>query len=162
MLFRSILAYLIEHGADATINKQPTPLMCAVLNGHIDAAKFLLNHNADINAQNPLTLAIMIKDRAAVDFLLAHGADVNNSYIQTPLCAAIKNSNVALDLIQQLVRAGADVNKGEPLGAAIEMNRPDIVSLILDCIELDVTDVRHLNIACKKNKIGRASCRERV
>ncbi|OCL10697.1 hypothetical protein AOQ84DRAFT_374677 [Glonium stellatum] len=62
-----------------------TPLWAAIENGHLNIAKFLLSHGANVAGsginQSLLTVAIKNRNRAAVELLLAYGATPSKEYI---------------------------------------------------------------------------------
>ena len=117
--FHQLIAFLVvecSQDVDAMdSNHQWTPLHVASRAGHVEFARVLVGHGADVNAQGqykstPLHLA---SQRGHVDFawlLVEHGADVDSQDdIQcTPLHLALKCGHV--DLARVLVELGADVN----------------------------------------------------
>ncbi|XP_075907125.1 B-cell lymphoma 3 protein [Nelusetta ayraudi] len=91
-----------------------SPLHLAVLRGHIDLAKMLLDAGADINAtdiksgQSPLMHAVECNNPDMVHFLIENGCDVNSqSYSgNTPLHNACGRGQV--DTVRLLLKSGAD------------------------------------------------------
>ncbi|MHB9146957.1 MAG: ankyrin repeat domain-containing protein [Candidatus Amoebophilus sp.] len=82
---------------DHIVNKKTdvsgdSPLHIAVLMGDIEEVKSLLEHGADVHAQNkngstPLHVAAWFNKLEVAKFLLEQGADIHvtNAYGQTPL-----------------------------------------------------------------------------
>ena len=79
--FADLVALLLDRGAD--VNKQrhsgTTALFSAAQNGHLEAARVLLEHKADTELCDqggaPLLIASYAGKLAIVRLLLAHGAD---------------------------------------------------------------------------------------
>lgn len=74
-----------------------TALHEAVLNGHTECVRILLDHGADVNIQNadgntPLYLAVRRRHVECIKLLLAYGADVNieNNNNVTPVHVAMR------------------------------------------------------------------------
>jgi ankyrin repeat protein len=121
-----------------------TPLHSSILGGHIDAAKLLLAHGADVNAPDtysvrPLHVASRHGHLDAAKWLLDHGADVNARRVdgQTALhSAALKGHlDVARMLLEHNADVGArDVEGSTPLSLALEGvdGGLDVVRLLLD------------------------------
>jgi ankyrin repeat protein len=91
------------------------PLHLAVFFGHPDAARFLLERRADVNAVAhnemrvmPLHSAVAGRNHAACELLIAHGADVNARQHEgwTPLHGAAEHGDERL--VDMLLAAGAD------------------------------------------------------
>src|SRR5690242_7277516 len=83
-----------------------TPLMYAAREGHIDAAKALIDAGADVNAADknvitPLFMAISNNHIEMARFLIDRGANINavDWYGRTPLFAAIEMRNVDLHYV---------------------------------------------------------------
>jgi hypothetical protein len=92
-----------------------TPLMWAARGGHIDAARWLLAHGADVDACSPYGPALVhaaTSDGSTpmIRFLLEHGADPNCHAMRgrTALVCAAEFGNA--ESVKLLIRAGADVN----------------------------------------------------
>ncbi|XP_054477801.1 B-cell lymphoma 3 protein homolog [Anoplopoma fimbria] len=91
-----------------------SPLHLAVLRGHIDLARMLLDAGADINAmdiksgQSPLMHAVESNNADMVHFLIERGCDVNSqSYSRnTALHSACGRGQV--DTVRLLLKSGAD------------------------------------------------------
>ncbi|HEY4340706.1 MAG TPA: ankyrin repeat domain-containing protein [Steroidobacteraceae bacterium] len=109
-----------------------TPLLYAARHDHVEVAKRLIAAGADVNAREangvwPLLMAISNDNMAAAHYLLEHGSNVNGQdwYGRSPLWEAVNVRNLyvhnatfkngidrapVLDLIRDLLAAGADVN----------------------------------------------------
>jgi ankyrin repeat protein len=97
---------LPEQGIRAPIPGAMTPLMYAAREGHIDAAKLLIEAGADVNEVdkndiNPLLMAISNNHIDMARFLIDRGANINavDSYGRTPLFAAIEMRDVDLHYV---------------------------------------------------------------
>lgn len=121
-----------EHGMRAPIPGALTPLLYAAREGAAEIAQMLIDAGADIeqtdaNGTTPLLAAVINNHIATARVLIEAGADVNavDWYGQTPLWAAVDVRNLdvpgptrdngvdraaVLDLIEQLLGRGADVN----------------------------------------------------
>lgn len=108
---------LIDNHADLEERNDEgyTPLMEAAREGHEEMVALLLFHDADINAitdetqETALTLACCGGCYEVAKFLLEAGADPNLGNASTPLMEAAQEGH--LELVQLLIKAGADVNK---------------------------------------------------
>ncbi len=97
---------LPDQGYRAPIPGDMTPLMYAAREGHLDAAKALLDAGADVNAVDknaigPLFMAIGNNHMDMAHLLIDHGANINavDWYGRTPLFAAIEMRNVDLHYV---------------------------------------------------------------
>lgn len=115
-------------GQDDVINQADsagqTLLHLAVEEGDVSLVRLLLEHKADANkatndGSTPLHYIAFLEGEHALtgqevsrltDLLIQHNADVNkrDHSGETPLMGAVQTSNIAL--INQLIKAGADVN----------------------------------------------------
>jgi ankyrin repeat protein len=100
-----------------------TPLLIAVVRGHTEVVKVLLQFQGVLETMNEHFVKTDAKKRTAfqlaadrsqtelIETMIEKGADVNrkDASLQTPLLSAIENGN--LDLVRLLVKAGADLNK---------------------------------------------------
>ena len=135
----ALVQSLIEAGADANAlgqkrKRSQFALQAAVKRGNIDNIRMLLEAQADANASTydvplkPLVLAVGEDRRDIVRLLLAHGASVNltssaKSHATTALGHALKRFVPNEDIVEDLIAAGADVNResgihGLPLSIA--------------------------------------------
>lgn len=102
-----------------------TPLILAILNGHVDSAKVLLNEGADVNAKmetsmlgetvctyTPLSAAVTEKGFGEVVKMLIHkGADVNVKRCGHGYSVLHEvSSNGDPDIVKLLIDKGANVN----------------------------------------------------
>ena len=109
----------LTDGADAneTDAFEMTPLMIAAGAGRAKAVELLLNHGASIDASADLSGTALM--RAASDgntdvvrILLKRGASVNNlnRFGESALVRAIECGDAPVEIVQMLLRAGADPN----------------------------------------------------
>ena len=112
---------LIEHGAEVDRWDTPrssTPLIIAVANGRIDAARLLLEAGADPNVmgegtETPLLMAVGERSYQLVKLLLEFGAaqEIDHYGGDTGMTAlGIATSQLDLELVKLLLEAGADVD----------------------------------------------------
>jgi len=118
-----------------------TALFMAVEKGHIDIARLLLGHNADVNAthrggSNPLHLAVQGNSHQMIELLLQSGCDVNatNALGETALFAAAGKGD--LKTVELLLKYRADTNIAKhtgstPLFIAAQNNHPQIAAMLL-------------------------------
>jgi ankyrin repeat protein len=132
-----VVELLYEHGADVRVpcNKKWTLLHLASLFGSVDAARWLLNHGADANAQtfrhdggwSPLLLAAWSKRPEIVQMLLEHHTDIHarnaRGEVALHLAACYWNWLVDphyqfnLNILRLLLDHGADVNTKDNEGS---------------------------------------------
>uniref|UniRef100_A0A8C0HH17 Ankyrin repeat domain-containing protein 7 n=1 Tax=Buteo japonicus TaxID=224669 RepID=A0A8C0HH17_9AVES len=120
------VAVLLQHGADPNLADADgnTALHLAVISPNISVAGLLLDHNANIDAQNkgctPLILAVSEHHEEVVEFLLKKGADVHarDQCERTPLMTAASGGE--LNLIKVLLQYGADVSHKDTNGWTAE------------------------------------------
>jgi ankyrin repeat protein len=96
-------------------NYQRSPLMCAVINNGVSAAKKLIDYGAeldtqDINGWTPLICAVVQGHKELVELLIARGADVNKPDLTggTPLAFSIANGR--REITQLLIAHGAKLS----------------------------------------------------
>jgi ankyrin repeat protein len=136
---------------NSTDGQGSSPLHIAIRRRHVEIARLLIEHGADVNAttrkgSTPLALALGGIDPANdplefVSVLLANGADINiqGSQGRTPLEVAMVRYK-SVELLKMLIRYGADVNAGVErdggpgwlLCCAAQKGIPEIVSLLLE------------------------------
>jgi len=121
--------------------RKSTPLHEAVLNKHIDVAKFLLDKGAEIDARDEdgeTALGVAADDGNVriARLLVSRGANINvkNSCGDTPLTEASEEGN--LDVVKLLISSGANINSLDehgytPLHRAAEKGRKEIVEFLV-------------------------------
>ena len=118
-----------------------TPLMYAAETGSLDAMRVLIDHGADVNAQNGFgSTALMwsVSDPAKVRLLLAHGADVNLTARTGRTALIIAGfTNPSAEVVRLLLAKGAKVDVMDrrhvtPLNAATFGDDTATVRLLLD------------------------------
>jgi ankyrin repeat protein len=139
---------LLAHGADinAETNDGHTALSLAAKRGYIEAANLLIENGANVNypgskRRYPLIAAATEGKRSMVEFLLKAGADPNviDSYDQAAIHCVLycRDDKAAVEIINLLLDAGADVNKQSrsgqtPLHRAAGYHRPQQVLCLLN------------------------------
>ena len=119
-----------------------TPLLCAVSQGNADAASWLLEKGADVNAMTserytPLIVAADFGYEGICELLLRHGADINHRK-PSEVSALLEAVSGGHDrLVKLLVDHGSDVNfvgfnQKTALMWAARRGYPLIVELLLD------------------------------
>ena len=142
----SIVEFLvIEHSQDVHsrgFTDNATPLHLASKHGHVKAARMLLEHGADVTAQNkdgetPLHLASQKGQVEVARMLIERGADVTaqNKDGETPLHLASRKGQV--EVARMLIERGADVtaqNKdGEtPLHLALRKGQVEVARMLIE------------------------------
>jgi len=126
---RQTLELLLRQGGNVNANVgRYTVLMAAAYSGDLDAATWLVEHGADVNARSEagctaLNGAAVSGNAAIVKLLLDRGADPNVRYqepdsigdFQTPLMNAAWHGHV--ECLKLLLERGADANiQGGPFG----------------------------------------------
>lgn len=129
---RTVVAeLLIARGADVNQPGSPdhlmTPLLCAVHNRHVETARALLAHGADMTSATdygwtPLSMATHKGPPEMVQLLLDRGADVHHKDDRgwQPLHIALRANRLSDDerraIVEQLLAAHADPNALNPGG----------------------------------------------
>ena len=114
-----------------------TPIMCALINGHIETYQVLRNAGARLlNKDKSYALMLACKNNhvEATKILIDMGAQLYINY-DTPFNMAIENDNI--DIVDYLIQAGANFNDTDksgncPLLKACEKGNHKIVNLLLD------------------------------
>ena len=141
---KAMVEKLIEHGANPHLSAgyHGSILQAACLNGHKSIALMLLHdYKVDPNTQggfygNALQAASLKGDRSLVEGLVEAGACVSTpgGHFGSALMAAVSSGNK--DVIEYILET-ADVNLrssiyGTPLQRAADMNREDIIQLLIE------------------------------
>ena len=118
-----------------------TPLHSAIKGGQLEAAKVLLDHGADIEADvfsegRPLQLAVEMRDRAMVRLLLERGANANGKGRTQEAPPIVKARNDP-EMVKLLIEHGASVDGsdrfgGTPLIYAAASGNLRMVKMLLD------------------------------
>lgn len=144
------LKALLDQKSPVTDDRGETPLMYAAEVGSVEAMRLLLDHGADVNAQNAFgSTALMwsVSEPAKVRLLLDHGADVNiiaKSGRTALIIAAFTNPSA--EVVRLLLAKGAkvevmDARRVTPLNAATFGNDTSTVRLLLDAgADVDTPD----------------------
>lgn len=151
---------LLEEGApvdargfvrESGYDENETPLHKAVSNGHVECARLLISHGADVNARRardwtPLLLAAYISNMELCRLLLDNGADPNlGNGVWTPLKLACQRANA--ELVELLLERGADPNvvcgyiPKSAMGIALEEGYGWICDILVRYGALDETPV---------------------
>jgi ankyrin repeat protein len=138
---------LLSKGVKADVKLRITPLEAAAYGGHIDIVELLLAHEADLKAQNYISLlestlvaAIDGNQIDCVAFILNHVKEssrvLNNAHTphnNTMLGLAVLKGNHKI--VKILLEKGADINaisnNSTPLFTAVSLNDSTMVKLLL-------------------------------
>ena len=156
LYYASLLGYsgaveaLLEGGAktNESCGKHNYPLLAAVEGGHVDVARMLIEHRADLEARyiNKDPALVRAAQRGRIEIiamLIEEGANVNAQDRQgkTPLRSAIiyvrQNSEDYEQILRLLLQAGATIDIKDqqvwtPLHWAVRCDREPMVQLLLD------------------------------
>ncbi|OGW35658.1 MAG: hypothetical protein A2X58_14065 [Nitrospirae bacterium GWC2_56_14] len=139
---------LIRAGADVNMRDERgmTPLMYAAMYGSVEIVELLHKAGADINAvtslDNPLTIAIRMRNNDIVRYLVRAGAAVNGAAQGgvSSLAAAVEQGDA--EIISLILGAGADVKNKDGgqalLWAAREGQQEITASLIQKRVSLNI------------------------
>jgi ankyrin repeat protein len=139
----SVVEFLLNKGADidSKDKKGITPLICAVIEGHVDTVKLLLERGANLEAtfggNTVLMEAVIQNHEDIVIMLLQHGAvtEARNREGCTAVHIAAASSYVRV--VRSLLDAGAEIDAKDrrditPLMTAAVRNKLWMVSLLLE------------------------------
>jgi|GEM_PF-2365874 len=127
----SKVRYLLEKGVNVNARARPsmkgeissgvTALITASVRGHLDTVQVLLEHGADVNAQDntgstALILAACYGHADIVRALLDHGADPNVHKEGSTTALMYACSYCSVDMVRMLLDKGADVNAKGSMG----------------------------------------------
>ncbi|BFZ23455.1 hypothetical protein BsWGS_26494 [Bradybaena similaris] len=143
-----LIELLLKYNADVNTHSfHKSPLECALIHGHIDCARFLVNHGAKmdislaissiIEKQDPESMKILFQNynNEIVSCLLEDGKNGNSFLLK-----AVKCGN--LEIIEQILQAGVDVNIPQRSGATpIVESKNGAVALLLIRYGADVNHV---------------------
>jgi ankyrin repeat protein len=113
---------LLEYGADPNeVERNATPLTFACIHDRDDIASLLLSKGANPNPKDvalPISVSCLYGSFDCVELLIAKGANVNSMsrYSDTALMSACQGG--FSQLVEKLVRIGADLEIVNPNGAA--------------------------------------------
>ena len=130
----AVLAALAE-GADvnASSTSSDTALYYAVAGKHVEIARLLVAHHADVfNDGDALLKAVESGDVELVKLLLDSGADPNRAKNGSLFVRVVANGNTTI--IQLFLDAGADLSRfgGSALVAAVAKGNQPVVEALLD------------------------------
>ena len=144
----------LSEGADMDLldEEESTPLYHAVKAGKTEAARFLVDAGADVNAgfSPPLSVAVDADDIAMAEYLIAHGARVDLPQ-RSPLLEEASYSS-SVEMVELLIDKGDGINgMWRAWEGAIEEGRRDIWELLLrkgmDINSVDEDGVTPLGLA---------------
>jgi ankyrin repeat protein len=146
------LKALLGQGSGAAVadRRGITPLMYAAEAGSLDAMRLLVDHGAEVNAQNAFgSTALMwsASDPAKVRLLLDHGAQVNTAAKSGRTALIIAGfTNPSAEVVRLLLAKGANVDvmdqrRVTPLNAATFGNDTDTIRVLLEAgADIDTPD----------------------
>jgi len=118
-----------------------TPLVYAVLWGHLDVAEFLIDAGADIDGAGRALLIMAVRgqlaDPAMVKLLIDSGADVSRKYRDGATALHWAACREKPDIAEVLIKSGADVNATSDIGStplhnAALTGRRETAELLID------------------------------
>ncbi|MBO7090483.1 MAG: ankyrin repeat domain-containing protein [Victivallales bacterium] len=171
-----IVRLLIEH--DAKLNKVKPTLFVEQYHLRLDETmmKYLLKNGADVNEQNrsypwsnaPTPIYRFLgspENFPLLELLLAAGADVNfhENKAQTPLRYLMENDRpIYFAVLKSLLAHGADVNIDMPIAKAVQTNKYDVASVILDNCKSLAANREHAEAICKAIADGKQEIAEKM
>jgi ankyrin repeat protein/CHAT domain-containing protein len=139
-----MVKYLVTSGARSDVlAKVPkaSAIMAAIENNHIDIVKYLMDNNRDDMASDgwfPLGVAAGEGNLEMVKYLLGNGIQLNSSAGENESALMIAVQTGHYDVADYLLKQGIDANyakefdEQKALMIAADINRPDLVQLLLD------------------------------
>ena len=119
-----------------------SPLYVACWNGHLEAVRVLLEHNANCRTAMkdggaPLLAASQNGSCDIVRLLLDHSADIGQALTDGSTSLFLASQNGHLDVVRILLERNADVDQANtdgisPLSVAQQNNHDDVARLLLD------------------------------
>ncbi|BFZ23457.1 hypothetical protein BsWGS_26496 [Bradybaena similaris] len=143
-----LIELLLKCNADVnTHSYHNSPLQCALIHGHIDCARCLVNHGAKMDISLAISGLMEKQDPEYMKFLLQNYEYEIISYLlkdnkngNSFLLKAVKCGN--LEIIEQILQAGVDVNIPQQSGATpIVESKNGAVALLLIRYGADVNHV---------------------
>jgi len=152
---KTIVKYLVEHGADVNRKCSPwydTPFVASCRLGHEDIVKYLIMHGADFKKDAPLVAACKSGNENLVKYLIELGVDVNqlNKNGQTPLSISCKYGYE--NVVKYLVKHGANILRDKLLIAACKSGNENLVKYLVE-LGIDINQINEyhqtpLSISC--------------
>ena len=138
----TIVEFILDKGADpnARDNFNLTPLLRAVMEGHVEMARFLISKSADIEAtfegNTALIEATLQNNNELVKLLIDSGAFIEAKTKDGHTALHVAATNAYVKIVQTLYSAGAEVNTRDqkqmtPLMSAALSNKYWMVKLLL-------------------------------
>lgn len=138
----TVVEHILDKGADpnARDNFNLTPLLRAVMEGHVEMARLLIRKGADIEAtyegNTPLIEATLQKNNELVKLLIEHGAYMEAKTKDGHTAIHVAATNAYVKIVQTLFKAGAEINTRDqkqmtPLMSAALSNKYWMVELLL-------------------------------
>jgi ankyrin repeat protein len=148
---------------DARNEQLETPLLAAVKGGQPQVAAWLVEQGADLEAldkfnQRPMPVAFAAKHRQLVALLAAAGAEVNSQlYLSQVTASGLGACDV--EMVEALLQSPTiDVNRGNPLWAAVDYGHYDCVATLIDqaADRLDLEGKPYLAMAAADDNVAMA------
>lgn len=166
-----IVHYLIDQGVDVNEKVKDThytPLMKTAQEGFVSYAKLLIDHGADVNAQNvkgftPLMFAAENNKEDVVKQLVESGADVN--LLNFKNCSALMYAcqEGYFKIAKYLIEKGADINAKDyqnfnVLMSAVQSENKELIEYILNSKNLKLNEKNNngwnaLMLACFRGRL---------
>ncbi|GJN23740.1 hypothetical protein PR202_gb11418 [Eleusine coracana subsp. coracana] len=161
----AVARYLLDHGANPNkTDEHGAVAMHSAVRSNEELIQLLLSRGARVDVAiphgTPLHIAASYGMTGAVKILLEHNANPNSvsEVSGSPLVTALHstehgvNESDALEIVKLLVKAGADVNSGNPCPPLSVASRNGLIDCINYLLEAganpDIADVRALELDC--------------